>query len=145
MKRLIYLKNWQSLDLLVSPLKKLSSHDFYSLRHTSIVTSRHSLMIAAVTVRVNNHCPAFLKLVAIYSWLPNNCLCIERCSSQQCEKNVLEIVQSQRTVLKSWQFYSLVFRKAEDVLISVYGYIFKIVIEFFLIFYSFWFFISGST
>jgi hypothetical protein len=27
MKRLIYLKNWQSLDLLVSPLK-LSSHNF---------------------------------------------------------------------------------------------------------------------
>jgi hypothetical protein len=26
----------------------------------------------AVTVRVSNHCPAFLKLVAIYSWLPNN-------------------------------------------------------------------------
>jgi hypothetical protein len=24
----------------------------------------------AVTVRVNNHCPAFLKLVAIYSWWP---------------------------------------------------------------------------
>ena len=64
--------------------------DFYSLRHTSIVTSRHSFMIA-VTVRVNNHCPAFLKLVAIYSWLPNNCLCIERCSSQQCEKNVFNI------------------------------------------------------
>ena len=63
--------------------------DFYSLRHTSIVMSRHSFTIA-VTVRVNNHCPAFLKL-AIYSWLPNNCLCIERCSfqhMQQCEKNV---------------------------------------------------------
>jgi hypothetical protein len=26
----------------------------------------------AVTVKVNNHCPAFLKLMAIYSWLPNN-------------------------------------------------------------------------
>jgi hypothetical protein len=55
----------------------LSSHDFYSIRHTSIVTSRHLFMIA-VTVRVNNHCPAFFKLVAIYSWLPNNCLCIEQ-------------------------------------------------------------------
>ena len=67
--------------------------DFYSLRHTSIVTSRHSFMIA-VTVSVNNHCPAFLKL-AIYSWLPNNCLCIERCSfqhMQQCEKNVFNIL-----------------------------------------------------
>ena len=138
MKRLIYLKNWQSLDLLVSPVKKLSLHDFYNLRHTSIVTSRHSLMIAVTVraqaldvqwikcrvnvekkysvtiitvtlfffphwpyilfierrvpvVRVNNHCPAFLKLVAIYSWLPNNCLCIEQCSSQQCEKNVFDI------------------------------------------------------
>ena len=52
-----------------------------------------SFMIA-VTVRVNNHCPAFLKL-AIYSWLPNNCLCIERCSfqhMQQCEKNVFNIL-----------------------------------------------------
>jgi hypothetical protein len=48
----------------------------------------------AVNVRVNNHCPAFLKLVAIYSWLRNNCLCIERCSSQhmqQCGKNVFNI------------------------------------------------------
>ena len=42
-----------------------------------------------------------VSLVAIYSRLPNNCLCIKRCNSQQCEKNVLEIVQSQRTVLKS--------------------------------------------
>ena len=100
MKRLIYLKNWQSLDLLVSPLEKLSSHDFYCLRHTSIVTSLHSLVIA-VTVRVNNHCPAILKLVAIYSWLPNNCLCIERYSSQhmqQCEKNVFNIFN----IFKSW-------------------------------------------
>jgi hypothetical protein len=46
MKRLIYFKNWQSLNLLlVSPLKKLSSHDFYSLRHTSIVTSGDSLRL----------------------------------------------------------------------------------------------------
>ena len=50
--------------------------DFYSLRHTSIVTSRHSFMIA-VTVRVNNHCPAFLKL-AIYSAVSSTCSNVKR-------------------------------------------------------------------
>jgi hypothetical protein len=49
----------------------ISLHTCCCLAHTSIATSRHLLMIA-VTVRVNNLCPAFLKLVAIYSWFPNN-------------------------------------------------------------------------
>ena len=177
MKRLIYFKNWQSLDLLVSPLKKLSSHNFspndetwyihfvYIIRLSNIFMIKHkqnhvSFIEFIIWRKVNKaglsftshkycyitsfihdrcHCQSkqslpSVSLVAIYSWLPNNCLCIERCSSQQCEKNVLEIVQSQRTVLKLWQFYSLVFQKAEDVLISVYlyEYIFKIVIDFFL-------------
>ena len=76
-----------------TPKKAVVTRFLQLIRHTSIVTSRHSFMIA-VTVRVNNHCPALLKLVAIYSWLPNNCLCIERYSSQhmqQCEKNVFNI------------------------------------------------------
>ena len=73
-----------------TPKKAVVTRFLQLIRHTSIVTSRHSFMIA-VTVRVNNNCPAFFKLVVIYSWLPNNCLCIERCSSQQYEKNAFNI------------------------------------------------------
>ena len=73
------------------------------LRHVT----RHSFMIA-VTVRVNNHCPALLNLVAIYSWLPNNCLCIERYSSQhmqQCEKNVFNIFKISKINLEYFAIF----------------------------------------
>ena len=122
MKWLIYLKNWLSLDLLVSPL---------CLRYTSIVTSRHSFMIA-VTVRVNNHWPAFLWWrftvgcrIIVYilnGAVPSN---VKVMSWKLCKAKGQFLSRDRFIHLfsgKDWR------RRRFD--IRTYGYIFKIIIEF---------------